>query len=262
MRRYRNGIALIAAAVTAIAWGDAVDGLRLGIGYGAASQLRVVLENDGKVERNIPLGSSSGKGAVYDFEFTLVSPAGKEFLLFNLNGPAGVAASPEPIVAHLAPKASYEVPLLLNKIVFLDNGKNLPLPEMLKLHYSVRVSLDTTPNARAERTRSEWTGKLIRGSCVRVRRHVKFAGPVGIDKLDFDVVADTFDMAVAPVFKRPRRGRVRIDFIRRPINDEDPAAICLPSWNALIGKTSVGVSDAPVVFFFVRATAPLPELLN
>lgn len=163
MRRYRDGAALLAAAVIAIAWGDAADGLRLGIGYGPASQLRIVIENDGKIERNIPLGSSSGKGAIYDFEFTLVSPAGKEFLLFNLNGPPGVAPAPEPIIAHLAPKASYEVLLPLNKIVFLDNGKNAPLPEMLKLHYSAHVSLDTTPSARAERTRSEWTGKLISG---------------------------------------------------------------------------------------------------
>lgn len=163
MRRHRHGAALIAAAVIAIAWGDAVDGLRLGIGYGPASQLRVVLENNGKIERNIPLGSSSGRGAVYDFKFTLVSPAGDEFLLFNLNGPPGVSASPEPIIAHVAPKASYEAMLSLNKLVFLDGGKNVPVPEMLKRHFSVRATLDTTPNARAERTRSEWTGKLTSG---------------------------------------------------------------------------------------------------
>jgi hypothetical protein len=163
VRRYRNGAALIAAAVIAIAWGDAVDGLRLGLAYGPASQLRIVLENNGKVERNIPLGSSSAKGAVYDLEFTITSPGGRKALIFNLNGPAGIAASPEPIIAHLAPKASYEILLPLSKFVFLEDGKNRTLPEMLKLHYSVQASLDTTPNARVERTRSEWTGRLSSG---------------------------------------------------------------------------------------------------
>ena len=61
---------------------------------------------------------------------------------------------------------------------------------------------------------------------------------------------------------------MRLDFIRRAVDDVDAAAIRLPSGNAG-GETLVGVGDAAVVLFLElvflgvgRGIAPQPELLD
>ena len=93
------------AAEDGLQWGAPVEGLHMGIGLGPESpepQLRLVFENAKMPEIDVPLGSSSDKGAVYDLEFTLTSPDGKkEFSLFNMNGPPGVQKVVQPIIAQL-----------------------------------------------------------------------------------------------------------------------------------------------------------------
>ena len=167
MHRYRHSAALIAAAVVALAWGDSLDGLRLGVGFDGPSKIEVAIENDGKVQRNIPLGSSSPKGAVYDFEFRVAAPNGNEIMLFDLNGPAGIAPAPDPLIAHIAPRQTWQVSLPLEKFVIMEGSRQRTLPDLLAHNYSVHVILDTTAAARVERTRSEWTGRLRSGELRR-----------------------------------------------------------------------------------------------
>jgi hypothetical protein len=155
------------AAEDGLQWGAPVEGLHMGIGLGPASpepQLRLVFENAKMPEIDVPLGSSSDKGAVYDLEFTLTSPDGKkEFSLFNMNGPPGVQKVVQPIIAQLKRGGRYEILLSMKKFVYLDNGREKTLPEMLRAHYSVHAVLDTTADARANHVRGQWLGKIMSG---------------------------------------------------------------------------------------------------
>ena len=97
-----------------------------------------------------------------------------------------------------------------------------------------------------------------------VHRHVVVAAHAGIDKLDDHFLADTFDVAVAPIFKGKSRSRaaalfhrtlvgsaggMRLDLVRRTVDDVNAAAIGFPSGNA--GReVFVRIRDAAIVLFF------------
>jgi hypothetical protein len=149
-----------------IAWGPPDHGLRFGIAFGPTSpepQLRLVFQNVDRPRCLVPLGSSSAKGPVYDIEFTLTGPGGKESPVFNFNGPPGVQHVVKPIVIEIPRGQKYEILLSMKKLIYLDNGKSRPLPEMLALHYSVRASVDTSGDARWTRTLDQWMGKVVSG---------------------------------------------------------------------------------------------------
>lgn len=153
-----------------VEWGAADHGLRIGLAFGPASpdqQLRVVFQNVDRPECLIPLGSTSAKGSVYDIEFTLTSPGGKESPVFNFNGPPGIQPAAKQLELEVPKGQKREVLLSLNKLVFLENGKNHPLPEMLAQHYSVRASVDTSGDARYTRTLNQWMGKVVSGELKR-----------------------------------------------------------------------------------------------
>ena len=117
----------------------------------------------------------------------------------------------------------------------------------------------------------------------RVHGHVVLARHGGVDELDDDVVADAFDVAVAPLLERigggfaaaffhgplvGAAGGMRFDFVRRPVHDVDAAAVGLPAGDAR-SVMLVGVRDAPVVLFLElvffgvgRGIAAQPELLD
>ncbi len=139
----------------------------MGVGPGPASpepQLRLVFENTSAQQIDVPLGSTSDKGPVYDLEFTLTAPDGKkEFSLFNMNGPPGVQKSVRPILAQLKRGARYEILLAMKKFVYLDNGRERTLPELLAMHYSVHAMIDTTADARANHVRGQWLGRIVSG---------------------------------------------------------------------------------------------------
>jgi hypothetical protein len=149
-----------------IAWGPPDHGLRFGIAFGLASpepQLLLVFQNVDRPQCLLPLGSSSAKGPVYDVEFTIKSPDGKEFPVFNFNGPPGIQPAAKPIVIEIPRGQKHEILLSLKNLIFLDKGKSRPLPEMLALHYSLRASVDTSGEARYTRTLSQWMGKVVSG---------------------------------------------------------------------------------------------------
>lgn len=154
-----------------IAWGPPDHGVRLGIAYGAASpdpQLRLFFQNVDRPQCLLPLGSESAKGPVYDVQFTVRAPDGKESPLFNFNGPPGVQHAVKPIVIEISRGQTHEIVLSMNKLIYLDNdGKNHTLPEMLTHHYSFRASVDTSGEARFTRTRDQWMGKVVSGDLRR-----------------------------------------------------------------------------------------------
>ncbi len=149
-----------------IAWGEIDHGVQFGIAFGPSTpepQLRLIFKNVDRPECLIPLGSMSAKGPVYDIEFTLKSPSGKEFPLFNFNGPPGIQPNPKPIQIEIPRGQTHEVLLSAKKLIYLDNGKSRPLTEMLAHHYSVHANVDTSGDARWTRTRSQWMGRIQTG---------------------------------------------------------------------------------------------------
>jgi hypothetical protein len=157
---------LLAVASLPLSWGDVVSGVRLGIGPGPPGpqpSLRLVFENVGAPEVQIPLGGMTTKGPIYNLLFRITSPAGKESSLFNLNGPTGVRGKIEPVIARLTRGQKYEILLPLNKFEYLENGKSRLLPELLAAHYSVQAILDTTGNPREVYSFALWAGHLSSG---------------------------------------------------------------------------------------------------
>jgi hypothetical protein len=141
--------------------------VRLGIGLGPATPqpaLRLVFQNTAAKNVQLPLGEMTPKGPIYNLVFRITSPAGKEYSLFDLNGPTGRAKKIDPLVAQLARGQKYEILLLLNKLVYLDNNaRNRSLPEMLAAHYSVRATLDTSGDPRELRSFPLWFGNVSSG---------------------------------------------------------------------------------------------------
>ena len=71
-----------------VAWGSAVNGVRLGIDFDPASSepvLRVFLRNTGDTPVEILIGRQTGKGTAVDFKFTAVAPDGKVREGFEIN---------------------------------------------------------------------------------------------------------------------------------------------------------------------------------
>ncbi|MGB2672231.1 MAG: hypothetical protein WA621_07590 [Candidatus Acidiferrum sp.] len=92
-----------------------------------------------------------------------------------------------------------------------------------------------------------------------------FAGTSGIDEFDFDVVANVFEMAIAPEFPGisgggaaallrgtivSAAGGMGFDFVGRSPEDVDVPAIGFPAGDAG-GEVLVGVGDAAIVFFAI-----------
>ena len=150
---------LAAVATSGLAWGPVSSGVRLGIGV-SPSALRLVLENTAPQEVQIPLGGTTVKGPLYNFLFRIKSPAGEESSLFDFSGPTGVHLKVEPLVAHIARGQKFEILLPLDKLVYLDHGRNRPLPELLAAHYSVRAILDTTGDPREVHAFAIWAGTV------------------------------------------------------------------------------------------------------
>lgn len=149
-----------------IAWGEPVLGVRIGLAFGPATpepQIRLIFQNMSKQEILIPVGSESAKGPVYDVQFMVVSPKGEESPVFNFNGPAGVQPAPKPVILDIPKGGKQEIVLSMKKLLYLDNGKNRPLTDMLAQHYAVHAVLDTSGDARWSRLINQWLGKMTTG---------------------------------------------------------------------------------------------------
>ena len=111
----------------------------------------------------LPLGSESSKGPVYDIEFAVTSPTGKQSPVFNFNGPPGIQHEVKPIVLDIPHGQTREVDLSMKKLIYADKGQNRPLTDLLAQHYTVHASVDTSGDARWSRTLNQWMGKAVSG---------------------------------------------------------------------------------------------------
>src|SRR5258706_15450758 len=64
-----------------VAWGPAVNGLRLGMAFGSdrsKPMLRVLFQNVGSAVQDVLIGAETGRGPIYDMKFTATAPDGTE----------------------------------------------------------------------------------------------------------------------------------------------------------------------------------------
>jgi hypothetical protein len=149
-----------AAAIDAIAWGGAADGLRLGVGVESISRkLRVTFQNVGRTEMDVPLGGSTGVGPMYVIQFAAIDSKGAEFHVAYVGGANFVGGVLEPLLVRLAAGESYELLLPLDKFVGVLNGKDVTLGTLLRRGYAVRAALSISPeSAKWSRSAAAWRG--------------------------------------------------------------------------------------------------------
>jgi hypothetical protein len=148
-----------------IAWGPAVNGMRLGIGFGPASseaELRVSLNNAGPAKQEILVGRQMGKGTAVDFRFIATSPDGKKHEGFEINSFTPVAGLVLPAIERLAAGDTHQWHFPLKNVIGIEAAGDLRFDALVKQGSSIRVSLETDePSAKWAGLPSAWIGKLI-----------------------------------------------------------------------------------------------------
>ncbi len=170
----RRDIPLIAAALAMsiaafgadqIAWGPAVNDLRLGTSFGPSSpepELRVLLQNTGSRTLEVLTGAEAGKGTTTNFKFIAVAPDGKERECFNADNLRSMAGLVLPAATRLEPGATHERRFPLNKIVCVENRSDITYDRLAKRGYSLRVSLEGDAKAAQwARLSQAWIGKVV-----------------------------------------------------------------------------------------------------
>ncbi|HZV07169.1 MAG TPA: hypothetical protein VE999_18955 [Gemmataceae bacterium] len=170
----RRDISLIAAALgmsiaafgaDQIAWGPAVNDVRLGVSFGRSSpepEVRVLLKNTGSRMLEILTGAEAGKGTTTNFKFIAVAPDGKERECFHVDNLTSMAGLVLPVAARLEPGAIHERRFPLNKIVCVENRSDITFDRLLKRGYSLRVSLEGDAKAaQSARLSQAWIGKVV-----------------------------------------------------------------------------------------------------
>jgi hypothetical protein len=145
----RACLLLIAAATSlfgadAIRWGEAVDGLQLGIAATSSPEpaLRVVLKNTSATVQRVPIGHDD-HDIFYNVQITARSPRGDELAVFDLTTLRQHVSSccgpgPEKIV-WLDPGGVQEFTYPLSQL-FVVNGTDAPLGKFLKQGFTVRAA--------------------------------------------------------------------------------------------------------------------------
>ena len=160
-------VASVAFEADSLSWGPSHEGLRMGIGLAQASSesvLRIVVENIGPTKRDLLLGGMTGNGPMRNLQFTGTAPDGTECEVLNLADAGPVAGLVLPLIAHLAPGATYEILLPLRKLIYVKDRTDITLETLLAKGYSVRASLEVdAQGAQWAGIPAPWFGKLISG---------------------------------------------------------------------------------------------------
>jgi len=145
-----------------VAWGPVVNGMRLGIGLGAASsetRLRVLFQNVGAAKQDLAISED------LDYlSFTVTAPDGKAYQVFDVillgaaPGPGLVIPAP-PVFYRLNSGAIHESGFSLKKLICVVDRRDITLETLLQQSYSVRAhfEVDTTAGSTAPYL---WAGKM------------------------------------------------------------------------------------------------------
>jgi hypothetical protein len=128
-----------------VAWGSAVNGLRIGAAFGSDPSkptLRVLFQNVGFAVQDVLIGAKTGLGPIYKLKFIATAPDGMELEGVHFTGFAGVAGVLVPFSVRLNAAETHELEFPLTDIIYLYSFPTVRLDALVKQGYSVRVRLE------------------------------------------------------------------------------------------------------------------------
>lgn len=150
-----------------VAWGSAVNGLRLGIVFGSdlsKPTLRIVFQNVGSAVQEVLIGHEAGRPLYDSMKFIATDPNGKQQEGFHINVFSPLAGRVLPISVRLNAGAVHELEVLLNDITYsyrTVSYRTLTLETLVKQGYSVRVRFEANQSdADAAGLLHSWVGTL------------------------------------------------------------------------------------------------------
>jgi hypothetical protein len=149
-----------------INWGPTVAGLRLGVSLiqGAEPELHIVYANLSATEQTL-LVAVAGGFTVYEFEiWAQMGPGKEEHQIFSWGpndfGRVIPISLQAPQIATIPPGRMYEIRIPLKQLFESHRGGDVPLENLLRQGYRVRVLYRIGP---AKRYPNLWTGEIESG---------------------------------------------------------------------------------------------------
>lgn len=147
MRNLGIGLTAIALAVVppvfaadSIAWGSAVNGIRLGAAFGSDPSkptIRIVFQNVSGQDQDVLLGYQNGNNPAYNLKFIAKAPDGKLREGHELAVYYPVEGLVQPVSLVLSSVRQYEIAFPLKNVIY--SSRTNTLENLLKDGYSVRV---------------------------------------------------------------------------------------------------------------------------
>ena len=130
-----------------VAWGSAVDGLRIGAAFGSDPSkptLRVLFQNVGSVEvQHVIIGAESGRGPIYNMKFIATAPDGMEREGVHVSAFGLVGGVVLPLSIWLNAGGTHELEFPLTDIIYTP-GMTVRLDALLKQGILFGSGLRTT----------------------------------------------------------------------------------------------------------------------
>jgi hypothetical protein len=127
-----------------VAWGFAVDGLRIGAAFGSDPSkptLRDLFLNVGSVEvQHVIIGAETGRGPIYNLKFIATAPDGMEREGQHVSAFVAVAGALVPLSIWLNAGGTHELKFPLTDIIYSPTA--VRLDALVQQGYSVRVRLE------------------------------------------------------------------------------------------------------------------------
>lgn len=153
------------ALMDGLAWGSAVNGLRLGIALENPTKaaIRIVFENAGSQLLEVPLGYRNGRGAVYHLKFTAKSGNERILEAADVGMFYPVEGLVQPVLALLEPGRRFQLVLPLRNIFVHSSPANESLEVLVHRGYPLQVTFeaqDGDPSFSTSTPRHRWLGKV------------------------------------------------------------------------------------------------------
>jgi len=127
-----------------VAWGSSVNGLRLGIAFGADPSkptLRILLQNVGSAVQDVLIGYETGRGLSYVMKFIATAPDENKREGFHRGVFTPIAGVVLPFSVRLNAGAIHELEFPLTDIIY-PSRTTATLDALVKGGYSIRVRFE------------------------------------------------------------------------------------------------------------------------
>jgi hypothetical protein len=158
-------LAVVPSAFSAdsIAWGTAVDGVRLGVAFGSDTlkpTLRVIFQNVGPAVQDVLIGAKTGRGPMYDMKFIATAPDGGEQEGLHVSAFWAIAGLVLPLSVRMNAGDTYGLEFPLKDIIYASRT-TVRLDALVKQGYSVRVRFEATQaGADWAKLSAPWLGRI------------------------------------------------------------------------------------------------------